>query len=510
MASLLDLLTERAELLIPLALGLLLAAVFVFAVRAAHFKRELERSRDAADEERKSGQALAQELKESIRSLQRESRELSDINFKLPSLMKQLTVDLERRSLGPLILKVIDQIFTPTQALVFFADDAEEKLTLVAEKGLDGGPLHRGAHIMVGDGRIGFAARKQISMGPRDFRLESNLNREQIQRTECPGIEADICAPLVSNNRLLGAICMGLPRGWASLEVKRLFGMVADVAALALASNLQYRCIQQLANSDPLTGISNKAYYMKRASSILGDAKRFGRKAAVIILDVDHFKRFNDTFGHLAGDRVLRGIGDILKQHVREGDIAARFGGEEFVVLLTEADRSTAAQVAERIRMAVEQSAFGGLVKGPEDAVTLSGGVSVFPDDGTQLEDLIERADIALYRAKDAGRNSILHYGDADRDGTTPDVAGAEPDGTEEDGADDLDDEVPVEVDMGSLGASGIQAEVIVRALSGEGPASLEDTGAFFIEPLLSPEELVEEEMERDRRAEEVLLPPRE
>jgi diguanylate cyclase (GGDEF)-like protein len=127
----------------------------------------------------------------------------------------------------------------------------------------------------------------------------------------------------------------------------------------------------------------------------------------VIIFDVDHFKNFNDTHGHLAGDRVLRGIGDILKQHVREGDIAARFGGEEFVVLLTEADRDSALQVARRIRMAVERSKFDGLL-GDDDAVTISGGVAAYPSDGTQLDELIELADLALYRAKESGRNTVL------------------------------------------------------------------------------------------------------
>jgi two-component system cell cycle response regulator len=406
----LSFMVSGSEVIVPVAFGALLVAFIAMLVRGMRLSRELERSRQVADEDRKSGQAFAAELKESIRSLQRESRELSELNFKLPSLMKQLTVDLERRSLGPLILKVLDQIFTPAQALVFFADDPGEKLTLVAAKGLDEGPLHPGAHIKVGDGRVGFAARKQICMGPRDFRLESNLNREQIQKTEPIGLRSDLCAPLVSNGRLLGAISMGLPRGWASVEVKRLFGMVGDVGALALASNLQYRKIQQLANSDPLTGISNKGYFMSKSARILRDAERFNRKAAVIILDVDHFKLFNDSYGHLAGDRVLRGIGDILKEIVREGDVAARFGGEEFVVLLTEADETSALQVAERIRAAVAECRFKGLITDGAKNVTVSAGVAVFPEDGVQLDDLIERADVTLYRAKESGRNQVLSY----------------------------------------------------------------------------------------------------
>jgi hypothetical protein len=238
MESAQSLVLANAAILVPVAFAVLVIAFILVLARSARLSRDLERYRERAEEDRLSGSAMAEDLKESIRSLQQESRELSELNFKLPSLMKQLTVDLDRRSLGPLILKVVRQIFTPSQALVFFADEKEERLTLAASHGLEEGPLHPGAQISVGDGRIGFAARKRISMGGRDFRLESNINREQIQRTEPVGVRADICAPLVGNGRLLGAMSMGLPRGHASIEAKRLFGMIADVASLALASSV--------------------------------------------------------------------------------------------------------------------------------------------------------------------------------------------------------------------------------------------------------------------------------
>jgi diguanylate cyclase (GGDEF)-like protein len=327
--------------------------------------------------------------------------------------MKQLTADLERRSLAPLILKVLEEIFRPSQALVFFADRLGGTLTLAAATGLEEGTLRPGAKLNVGEGRIGFAARKQICMGPQDFRLESNINLEHIQATELHGVTADLCAPLVSNGRLLGMISMELPKEWASIEVKRLFGMVADVASLALASNLQYRKIQHLASSDPLTGISNKSHFMRRAERVLKDAEAAGHEAGLLFMDLDHFKRFNDTYGHLAGDRVLRGLGDILQQHVREGDIAARFGGEEFVVLLAEADLDTSKRVAERIRLAIRGCQFDGLFRNPDERVTISIGVAVFPDDSRGVDDLIGRSDIALYRAKNAGRDAVRVYSES-------------------------------------------------------------------------------------------------
>jgi diguanylate cyclase (GGDEF)-like protein len=291
---------------------------------------------------------------------------------------------------------------------------------MVAGSGLEQTMLREGAQIRVGEGHIGFAARKQLVMDAHDFRLESNLEREHIRRTSLAGVKADLCAPLVSNGRLLGAISMGMPRKWASVELKRLFGMVADVGALAISSHLQYREIRQLANSDPLTRIANKGYFMDRAAQTIEDARGVGRETAVLMIDVDHFKRFNDTYGHLSGDRVLRGIGKILTQHVREGDIAARFGGEEFIVLLRAADGETAVRVAERVRVAIRECDFEGLLNDPSQCVTASAGVSVFPEDGTQLGDLIGKADQALYEAKEHGRDSVRRHGQVIEDEEAP------------------------------------------------------------------------------------------
>jgi len=190
---------------------------------------------------------------------------------------------------------------------------------------------------------------------------------------------------------------------------------------------------------------------MERAAQILDDVKGSERQTAVLMIDVDHFKRFNDSHGHLAGDRVLRGIGHILKQHVREGDIAARFGGEEFVVMLQAADGETAERVAERIRLAIRESDFDGVLLRSSPRVTASAGVAVFPEDGLELGDLIGSADKALYEAKEAGRDAVRRYGqateDEEREGSSvedsvaPALAPANPEG--EDDQEAL--EIPVE-----------------------------------------------------------------
>ncbi len=124
------------------------------------------------------------------------------------------------------------------------------------------------------------------------------------------------------------------------------------------------------------------------------------------MMDVDHFKHFNDTYGHEAGDHVLKEFGHLLQNQVRESDIACRFGGEEFTLILPEADCDTASDIGNRIRSAVMDLQ---LVVGrqPLGRVTISGGIAVFPEDGDTIQQLLARSDEALYDAKKNGRNRI-------------------------------------------------------------------------------------------------------
>lgn len=159
--------------------------------------------------------------------------------------------------------------------------------------------------------------------------------------------------------------------------------------------------------TDPLTGIPNRRAFSQELSRRLPEFRRLGTPLSLVMIDVDHFKKFNDTHGHQAGDEVLRGVGRVLKEMVREMDLPARFGGEEFAVILPTAVLETSKQIAERIRGAIEQACFA--FEGVELRVTVSVGVTdilVGDDEG----DLIKRADLALYAAKKAGRNCAYYH----------------------------------------------------------------------------------------------------
>ncbi len=165
--------------------------------------------------------------------------------------------------------------------------------------------------------------------------------------------------------------------------------------------------MRNLSVRDPLTGLFNRRYMQETLAQEQHRATRNKTQLAVIMIDIDHFKQFNDKFGHDGGDAVLRALGGFLKNHVRRSDIVCRFGGEEFALILSPSTTEGALSRAEKIRAAI------GRLKvhhANQDlgAITLSFGVAIFPDNAGDSASLIKAADVALYQAKHQGRNRVV------------------------------------------------------------------------------------------------------
>ncbi len=167
------------------------------------------------------------------------------------------------------------------------------------------------------------------------------------------------------------------------------------------------------ARTDPLSGVANRKGFDEKLQMMLGAYKRQGKRFVLVLADVDHFKWINDTHGHSAGDQVVKQVGEFLRGCLRDDDSVARFGGDEFALILANVDLDAGAAVAERIRATVSKNNFGLRIGQEQAAVTFSIGVAA-PWDGATPEALLDHADQALYRAKESGRNKVYAYRHAD------------------------------------------------------------------------------------------------
>ncbi len=216
-----------------------------------------------------------------------------------------------------------------------------------------------------------------------------------------------ICAPMAARGETIGTIYLETAQGPGSLSTKQpLVEAMSEQITLAL-SNLKLReALRQQSIRDSLTGLFNRRYLDETLTREIDRAKRGNMPLSIIMIDVDHFKQFNDTYGHEAGDMVLETMGKFLQTQVRADDIACRYGGEEFTLMLPGASREIAQQRAEQLRNGIHalEMNFEGQSLG---AITLSLGVAVFPAHGERGESVLKAADAALYRAKQNGRDRV-------------------------------------------------------------------------------------------------------
>jgi diguanylate cyclase (GGDEF)-like protein len=215
--------------------------------------------------------------------------------------------------------------------------------------------------------------------------------------------------PLTFQKRNIGTLSVGTSkrRSFGGEEMSMLM-TVASMAAIAIENGKLYERMEQLATTDGLTGLYNHRVFQEKLDEALARSRRSGKKLSMILMDIDHFKKVNDTHGHPVGDTVLKRVAATLRDGVRATDYVARYGGEEFAIVMEETDQKGAKIKAERVREAVSKIPFhsdhGGF------KVTISLGISTFPDDSNDKKGLIARSDEALYHSKHNGRNQSWNW----------------------------------------------------------------------------------------------------
>ena len=259
-----------------------------------------------------------------------------------------------------------------------------------------------------GRGLLGAAMREGAPVRVQDVASDS---RSQEFPPGHPPIRNLIEVPLQYRNRIIGELLAANKESNEPFtqEDEDLLLTLAVQSATAVENARLYAMTVEMATMDSLTGLNNRRVLQGRLDEEIERSDRYQHPFAVLMIDIDHFKQVNDTFGHAAGDSVLRGLARILKSQIRNVDIAGRYGGEEFVVILPETDRIRGKGVAEQIREGVSRASFL-LSDGRESGITVSVGVTCYPECSRTAADLIDKADQALYIAKKEGRDRVRLY----------------------------------------------------------------------------------------------------
>jgi len=293
------------------------------------------------------------------------------------------------------------------QAALAAYDERDQALSIVATRGYPA-VLVEDLRIAPGAGIIGgvFATRQPMLV--IDTALRPGVTPVRRLRYRTPSF---LVVPLYTGRRGLGVVSLadradGHPFSRRDLTTVR---ALAAPAVLALSRERLAARTRELAHAaavDPLTGLFNRRYFETRIDEEIQRARRYDLDLALLVIDADNFKTFNDLLGHLVGDAVLRGMADLLRRSVRAFDVCTRFGGEEFAILMPGSNVEAAVASAERIRQRVQDHRYESLGTSPRRQPTISVGVAVLgPNE--EVQDLLGRADRALYAAKGAGKNCV-------------------------------------------------------------------------------------------------------
>lgn len=336
---------------------------------------------------------LLQEKAEELYTFWTMSRALSGI-LNLDELFK-LTLHLIGRSLR------VDQY-----SLMLLEED---RLVVKAAFGIPE-ELVQGFTLLVGEGVSGLVAQTGDPLLVPDLSQEPRFLEHQWWNRRTGSF---LSVPLLVRKReVIGVLSAHKPevRAFTASDLE-VFSAAAAQIAIAIESAKVYQRTKELSSQDDLTLLFNRRHLFDQLEKEVQRAKRYDRLFSVIILDIDDFKRYNDTYGHLQGDEVLKEIARLIRANIRRADVAARYGGEEFVVLLPEISKSGAIIVAEKIRTTVEQYPFPGRETQPGGRLTITLGVASFPKDAEEGHRLLDLADRALYVGKAQGGNRVCPYG---------------------------------------------------------------------------------------------------
>jgi len=330
-------------------------------------------------------------------ALRREREEMASLN-QFYEAVTQCTSEVE---VYDLVLHSLKERFQPAQIIIFKLHIPENFLEAVAT--LVPLPKEVAVRPVIEEPHDCKAVRAGRSFVVNDVRVQALCP----SKFALPSEGSYICGPLIAGGIIIGSVRLqAAPDLWTA-DRRRLLESYLSGAASALSNLHLLDRMKEQANIDLLTGLYNRRFMLDYARKLFAIARRRDQPVGVAMLDLDHFKSFNDTYGHEMGDCILRQFSATVTQAIRETNLVARYGGEEFVVVLPDTSAKSCVQVAERIRQAVMAMVVPSNTETPLPQVTVSIGVAAFPEHGETLEDVIQASDKALFESKRGGRNRV-------------------------------------------------------------------------------------------------------
>lgn len=326
----------------------------------------------------------------------------ADLDYRIMQLStlyevgKAISSVLDFKKLQHIILETVVKVIKAEKGSLMLVDDAEKALTIGVAVGMSE-EVARDTRLEIGKSVAGYVVDTRKPLYIKNVETDQAFLAIKKKNVRSGTL---MCAPLLAKDKLLGALNVSRsePDSFSEKDFE-LFINLANQAAIAIENARLYR----YAVTDEMTRLYNHRYFQQRLDEELLRADRYENHVSLLILDVDHFKNFNDTYGHPEGDRVLKTVARLIEKSVREIDIAARYGGEEFVIICPEKNGEGSLVPAERIRNAIESFDFR--ISGQPVQITVSLGVACYPDQAKTKSELIQKADYALYFSKESGRN---------------------------------------------------------------------------------------------------------
>jgi len=347
----------------------------------------------------------------SLRALmQKQSAELAI----MMDIGKAITSSLKLDEVLNVIMGKVSSLLEPKQWSLLLLDEETGELyfEIVVSPVAD---RLKGIRLRLGEGVAGWVAQEGEPLLVEDAATHPLVARHIDQQISFE-TKSIICVPLIVKEKVFGVIEIinaleDRPYTSADLAI---LSTIADFAAIAIDNARTYARLNDLVITDELTGLFNARHFDELLTREIDRSRRYALACSVVFFDLDHFKSVNDTHGHLVGSRVLAEVGTILSRHIRSVDIASRFGGDEFVLLLPSTDSRGARALVSNLRKVLEQHPFTA-DDGTPIRVTASFGIASFPEHARDKGDLMQRADQAMYRVKGSTRNGVCVAGEADR-----------------------------------------------------------------------------------------------